>query len=331
MKKLLLGFMAIAAMVSCMKEQTVVAPNKMAIGFSDFVSNSSSRSIDPTYNNDTNLLNEFYVWGFMGTNTGVVFNKELVSRSASGWTYANLAYWAPSKTYKFAALAPVASIDNGDIVLTLAQDDKYMSTEGHLGTVAFTNQNGTVDLLYATDEVTTPNVIPDSPEKVEFMFKHLLSKVKFTFTNGLSNELTTMVISDVKMVAPANGTIDLATSAWTVTGAATSTLEFGKVVDKSNATNSQLAVAGVGEVENERLVIPAASYDVSFTVTLYNGTEAWEPVEMTSTIANVTLTPGKCYNFTATLNATNLRLKAIEFDDPIVEDWVNAGDHDLFN
>ena len=119
-------------------------------------------------------------------------------------------------------------------------------------------------------------------DAVNMQFKHLLSKVKFTFTNGLSeNEHTTMAITDVKMIVPAKGTVDLAVKnpfVWNVSENETITLEFGKAVDKADDTNTQLAFNGVAEVENERLTIPLAtttsvisSYEVSFNVTIYQG------------------------------------------------------------
>jgi hypothetical protein len=51
---------------------------------------------------------------------------------------------------------------------------------------------------------------------------------------------------------------------------------------------------------------------------------------MTSTIVGTTLEAGKCYNFTATLDANKLGLKAIDFD-VVVKDWVDAGDLGFLN
>ena len=336
MKKLLLGFVAIAAMVSCVNEQTVVAPAQKAISFGNFVQN--TKAADPSFNNTDKKVTSFYAWGFMTAPTGVVFNKELVSynETEATWKYTNLAYWAPNKSYKFAALAPTG---NDKIQVTLANDNKYMSAEGVLGTVAFENVDGTVDVLYAEDGVDTPATIPSDPEKVELTFQHLLSKIKFTFTNGLANEHSTMTVSDVKMVVPAKGTVDLAVKpyVWNITENSTTTLDFGTAIDKADATNSKLAIAGVGEVEHERLTIPLAttqsvisSYVVTFNVTLYNGTEEAQVIPMTSTITGTTLEAGKCYNFTATLTADKLGLEQIMFD-VIVEDWVNAGDLGFLN
>ena len=334
MKRLLFGFVALAAMASCVKEQTVVTPEQKVISFSNFIQNRAA--IDPSFNNDNNKVTEFSVWGFMTSPTGVVFNNEHVWYDATeaAWKYNNLAYWAPNKSYKFAALAPVG---NDKIGVTLANGN-YMSAEGVLGTVSFENVDGTVDVLYAEDSVDTPNTIPDEPEKVELTFQHLLSKVKFTFTNGLSNEHSSMTVSNVKMVVPAKGTVDLAVKpyVWNVSENNTITLDFGKAIDAVDA-DDQLAIAGVGEVEYERLTIPLAtttsvisSYTVTFDVTLYNGTEEAQVVPMTSVITGTTLEAGKSYNFTATLTADKLGLKEIEFN-VVVENWIEAGNIGFLN
>ena len=334
MKKLLLGVFTIAAMASCVKEHTVAALEQKAISFDNFVQH--TKAIDPSFNNGDNKITAFYVWGFMTAPTGVVFDKELVSydAAAAGWTYTNLQYWAPSKSYKFAALAPV---NNDKIQVTLANGD-YMSAEGVLGTVAFENVDGTVDLVYAEDGVDTPTTIPADPEKVHLTFQHLLSKIKFTFTNGLPSANNTVVVENVKLVVPAKGSSDLAVKPYvwtteTTAGSATTVLEFGNVLDANGEAHLAPAVAGV--IENERLTIPfATSYSelehvVSFDVTIYAGDQVAQTITKTA-VLTADFKAGKCYNITATLNAENLGLKPIDFT-VTVEDWVDGGSFGLLN
>ena len=334
MKKLLLGIFTIAAMASCVKEHTVAALEQKAISFDNFVQH--TKAIDPSFNNGDNKITAFYVWGFMTAPTGVVFDKELVSydAAAAGWTYTNLQYWAPSKSYKFAALAPV---NNDKIQVTLANGD-YMSAEGVLGTVAFENVDGTVDLVYAEDGVDTPTTIPADPEKVHLTFQHLLSKIKFTFTNGLPSANNTVVIENVKLVVPAKGSSDLAVKPYvwtteTTAGSATTVLEFGNVLDANG--EAHLAPAAAGVIENERLTIPfATSYSelehvVSFDVTIYAGDQVAQTITKTA-VLTADFKAGKCYNITATLNAENLGLKPIDFT-VTVEDWVDGGSFGLLN
>ena len=334
MKKLLLGIFTIAAMTSCVKEHTVAALEQKAISFDNFVQH--TKAIDPSFNNGDNKITAFYVWGFMTAPTGVVFDKELVSydAAAAGWTYTNLQYWAPSKSYKFAALAPV---NNDKIQVTLANGD-YMSADGVLGTVAFENVDGTVDLVYAEDGVDTPTTIPADPEKVHLTFQHLLSKIKFTFTNGLPSANNTVVVENVKLVVPAKGSSDLAVKPYvwtteTTAGSATTVLEFGNVLDANG--EAHLAPAAAGVIENERLTIPfATSYSelehvVSFDVTIYAGDQVAQTITKTA-VLTADFKAGKCYNITATLNAENLGLKPIDFT-VTVEDWVDGGSFGLLN
>ena len=331
MKKLLLGIFTIAAMASCVNEQTVATEEQKAIDFSNFIQ--YTKAVDPSFNNDTNTLKAFYVWGFMGAPSGVVFSNELVEwdETIQAWSYRNQAFWAPGKSYKFAALAPV---NNNKIEVALANGN-FMSPEGVLGTVTFENENGTVDLLYAEDGVETPTTIPEDPEKVALTFQHLLSKVKFTFTNGLVNENSKMAISNVKMVVPAKGSVNLAVKpyVWNLTNSNTTTLEFGKAVNA--AGEDKLASASPAVIENERLTIPIAtteslitSYIVTFDVTIYNGDQVAQVIPMESTITGTTLVAGKSYNFTANLTADKLGLKKIDFT-VTVAPWVEAGDFEF--
>lgn len=332
MKKILLGILAIAAMTSCMKEQVLSQQAPATIKFANsFVEGVSRAAVDPS--TTTQSITAFDVWGFMDKNTGVVFNAERVSRADenSEWAYTNIAYWAPSHHYYFAALSPV---DNDKIKLTLADNGNYMTTAG-LGTVAFENVDGTCDLLYAEADVITEAKIEAKPAPVKLQFAHLLSKVKFTFTNGFSSEFNTLEVKNIKMVAPAVGTIDLTqdTFLWNVQeGAKTVELLFGDMTDANGA--SQIAVTKKGECANERLTIPVATtanlesvYDVYFDVVLYQGTEiAYEGTKKT-TVKGTTLEAGKKYNFTATLNHKNVgdnALYPIEFEVE-VDEWVDGG------
>ena len=333
-KQFLLGLMAVVAMASCVQEQTVNAPELKAIDFSNFVQH--TKVVDPSFNNGENKIQAFYVWGFMTAPTGVVFNKELVSydETAAAWTYTNVAYWAPSKSYKFAALAPV---NNDKIQVTMANGN-YMSAEGVLGSVAFENVDGTVDLVYAEDGVDTPATIPTDPEKVQLTFQHLLSKIKFTFTNGLPSENNTVVIENVKLVVPAKGNTDLAVKPYVwdaevAAGSATTTLEFGNVVDANG--EAHLPAAGVGVIENERLTIPFATsysaleHEVSFDVTIYSGDQVAQTIHKTA-VLTADFKAGKTYNITATLEADKLGLKPIDFT-VVVEDWVDGGSFGILN
>ena len=343
MKKLLLGIFTIAAMASCMKEQTVNAPAGTAISFDNFVQYTKA---DPSFNNSTNKLTSFYVWGFMydlnatAEPANVVFDKQLVEWSdAEGkYTYSPIQYWFTEKNYKFAALAPVELLDNGQAQLTLANSN-YMSADGVLGTVAFTNINGDKDLVYAQATTNTDATIPDGL-KAHLQFHHLLSKVKFTFVNKLPESNYSLSISDVKLVVPANGVTNLADVpfAWTANteaNAATTVLEFGDVVDTYDNDEKLASAGGVGVVENERLTIPFAvpnsqlEHKVTFTITLHSSTNTvTQTYDKEAVLTLGDLKAGKCYNYTAEIKEADLGLKPIEFTVE-VDEWVDGNNYEF--
>lgn len=320
MKKLFVSVLAIAAMVACMNEETVRLQDPAAIGFeANWVENATraNEAVDPS--TTTESLSGFDVWGYMENTSGVIFEGEDVSGEKGNFTYMNTAYWNPGHKYYFSALAPMNS--ENAVVTPVASG----VVPAGLGVVEFTNVKGAEDLLYAFAEVEAPAA--GQNKVVNFTFKHLLSKVKFSFTNGFTNPNNTIDVKNVKMTVPAEGTIDLnAGYVWeNLDGALT--LEFGDACAKT-------AVAVKQEAADERLTIPAGAdkeYVITFDVVLYNGDVVAYKGTKTSKVTGVALEMGKAYNFAATLNAENFtaegdELMPIEFDVAEVENWVEAGD-----
>ncbi len=315
MKKLFVSVLAIAAMVACMNEETVRVQDPAVIGFdADWVENATraDEAVDPS--TTTESLTGFDVWGYMDNTSGVIFEGENVTGEKGNFTYNNTAYWNPGHKYYFSALAPVDS-KNAKVTPVASGE-----VPAGLGVVEFTNENGAEDLLYAFAEVDAPAA--GQNKVVNFTFKHLLSKVKFSFTNGFTNPNNTIDVKNVKMTVPAEGTIDLnAGYVWeNLNGALT--LAFGDACAKT-------AVGVKQEAADERLTIPADAeqeYVISFDVVLYNGDVVAYEGTKTSTVYGVALEMGKAYNFAATLNAENFteegeELMPIEFDVVEVEEW----------
>ena len=76
--------LAVAAMVACSTEQTIVAPQNEAIGFDTFVEN-STRATDITTDNIAN----FGVYGTVakGGNSALIFNNTEVTKSGDDFVY----------------------------------------------------------------------------------------------------------------------------------------------------------------------------------------------------------------------------------------------------
>ena len=328
MKKLLVSVLAIAGLVACNNEQTLVQKGNAPMEFAGaYVENATraDQAVDPS--TTTATLEAFDVWGFMDEPSGVVFNDENVTGEKGNFTYTNTQYWLPEHDYYFAALAPM---DSANWNLNTKAANVYGA-----GVVSFENVNGTEDLLYASAHVSTAGKqVGDPMDKVMFQFHHLLSKVKFSFTNGFANDNAFIDVKNVRMVVPQSGSINLAqpdwwsTNQWNLTDA-TTTLAFGDACAKTKRGVKQ-------ETANERLTIPADAgqvYIIEFDVQLYFGNvAAWtEAKTLTATVKDVALEMGKAYNFKTTIDASNIspdgkELQPIVFDVEKVNDWTQAGD-----
>jgi hypothetical protein len=83
MKKLFISMLAVAALVSCSKEQTIVADKGELIGFNSFVENSTraDAATDPSYSTTAGkgvALTQFNVYGAVeGVN---IFNGNAVTK-----------------------------------------------------------------------------------------------------------------------------------------------------------------------------------------------------------------------------------------------------------
>ena len=320
MKKLLVFALAAVGMVACMSEETTLLPQGDAISFeSAFIDNATRAAVDPS--TTTASLDGFNVWGFVKEYDGTIFEGTEVKKVDGAWSYQGTQYWVPNQLFYFAALAPMNSA-NWEVTKATGDAAKL-----GLGTVSFENVDGTEDLLYAKEMKVAKSLNEDNGP-VKFQFQHLLSKVKFTFTNGFPTETASIKVTNVTMEVPAEATIDLAqanyTKAWTL-GAGTTTLAFGDV--------EKLAYTERAEVANERLTIPAADtqdYLISFHVELFMGAQSVYEADLTSTVSGYELAMGHAYNFSAVINAESLQLENIVFDVEVVDNWISAGEQDVY-
>ena len=323
MRKSIIAILSLVAMVACTNDVTVNAPAPVAIGFEDsFVEVKTRAAVDPSITKAT--IDAFDVWGFMDDPNGLIFDAQRVTKGEAGWTYNPLQYWLQDHNYYFYAVAPV---DNENIVV-----NKNLNIEG-LGTIDFTNTDGSVDLLYAEKQESTynENVNADGHETVKFTFAHLLSKVKFTFTNGFPEGTSSLKIENIKISqAPSKGTVtlndDTAGRTWKVTDS-NATLDFGHVNGGVALLPNEIA-----ECDNERLTIPADAnvrYQIDFTATLYYGKNEALKSEKTVYLEDQAFVIGKNYNIKVVINANNIAedaLTPIEFDVEEVDEW-ELGEH----
>ena len=301
MKKLLVSVLAIAGLVACSQDTTLVqnSNNGTLMEFNVAALDNATR-VDPSITLET--LDGFDVWAYVDTKEGTVLTEERVSLLNGAWSYVNKQYWTPGHNYYFTAIAPV---EPNNWAYNQAED-----------TIAFTNVEGTEDLLLAEKTVVTPETLGESMPAVGLQFNHLLSKVRFTFKNTFATDNVYVVVKDVEMVVPGKGTYAITNETWTL-GEGTTTLDFGDVV--------KLGMAESATAADERLTIPASEeYAVTFTIEHYNGEVLVGTYHKASSVTGVTFEKGKAYNFVAEINAENVSdtaLLPIEFEVNGVTAW----------
>lgn len=298
-KALLMGFAAVAMLASCSNDETTgKAVNGNTIKFDGFV-NKSVKGVDDDITNDN--LNNFQVWGLMskGEQTGNPFDGTTVTKSGSDWTYTTPVYWENGYNYSFVAIAPAGF---GTF--------NAPTTVGQYGSIDFTN-DGETDLIYdvngehASKAVSTEG---QCPAAIDFIFNHLLSRVKFTFTNAMDDGSTinvtgvTITNANTKATATLGETATWALAKDNIPG----NLTFGNVLLDGQATDF---AAPESKATDHKYMIPAISngqkYTVIFTVTRHHS-GVTDQYDHTVELPEITMEQGKSYNFTAELNAQNI-------------------------
>lgn len=312
MKKLFISVLAIAGLVACTQEQTLVqqGPAPMEFGGA-FVENATNTRAaeDPSFKTAT--LEAFDVWAWMDDENGMVLTGEDVQLADGKWGYTNIQYWYPGHDYYFEAVAPMNS------------DNWKYDLEAEENTISFSNVDGTEDLLYATaTQSTKGDDLGKDYEAVKLTFKHLLSKTKFTFKNAFPTDNVSIVVKNVEMTSFAEATYNTVTKSWSdVSGDIT--LAYGDVEKTFSGDKTEAAY--------ERLTIPADAskvYTVTYDLYVYQGENlAYTILGKETTVTDVAFQQGKAYNFVATFTPDNVvegGLDPIEFEVE-VEDWVYAG------
>lgn len=329
MKKAFVAILSLAALVACSQDSVVKTPESTAISFDNmFVENKTRAAADPS--TTTANIEEFAVWGFRGDAQELVFNNERVYKADGAWTYDHLQYWMEGKDYFFGAVSPV----NHENVTV---DTQAMSKDG-LGTISFTNTDGSVDLIYAEKVVYASEINPSAPEKVKLQFAHLLSRVKFSFKYNFPNELTTVAVKNIKINnSPANGSIDVTEAradwSWNIPqNGATMLVDFGHVENG----NEFAAMDTYYESDKYRLIIPTdatRNHDITFDVVVYNNHVEAQTYSISTTLKDKAFVQGKSYNIVTEITPDNIvdgGLKPIEFEVIEVEEWLDENDEPIY-
>ena len=331
MKKIILAALAVASFAACTKTEVVGVTESNAIAFDNaFVDNATKSVNDPSFTN-SNLFNDFAVYGFV--EGAVLFDGTQVSKSItnndleSDWKYEGTQYWIAGAQYNFNAVAPMTA---GGWTKTAADAPST--------TLSFTN-NGTTDLLYAT---AAQEGKVSGNTTVSFSFRHVLSKVKFSFENAYNATNATIKVKNIVITNPHKTANVVLTGETAWTGNATAdgfTLEFGKATDDEATTDVKedvevaYAFGKTYESENELFLIPSTSYayNVTFDVELL---VSGQPIDTYEHTVTATFAPvaGNSYDIKAVINATNIdpehAQEPIEFTVNELPDWGTANNVD---
>ena len=335
MKKVIFALAAVVALAACSQEDVIVADKGAAIGFDTFVGK-ATRVDDPSLTNDN--LKNFAVYGAVtNDDTALIFDNVEVAKTitnndlSSEWKYKGTQYWINGATYNFAAVAPASCGKNG----------AFRTSPSFETILEFTN-DAVTDLLYAQHEPITGVKGNGDAEgtangMVDFTFRHVLSKIKFSFVNQYNASGSTIVVRDIVLTNPhktATATLNATSTTWDNLATDTDfTIAFGNAV--SNTATAATAVEKIAqnaELEsfNQRFIIPVSpdtasyAYNVSFVVDLYYGNSRVETYTHTAT---VTFAPaaGTAYDIKTVINASNIdpaqSQEPIEFTVNVFDGW----------
>lgn len=276
MKKILISMLAVAALVSCSKEESIRVDQGEAIAFGNAFVDNSTRATDPSYSGP-NKLTSFQVWGTVKANETAtpvaIFEDDTVTGTVgvdSEWTCNVKQYWIKDALYNFAALANADAVALGD--------DKLPKT------VTYTADQ--TDLVYAKSIQYTGKA--SGNDLVAFTFQHLLSKVNFTVDNGSQTATGySFLVRDIKIAGATAGTCDVTTTTWTATASNGYTIADITVDNDTASADCGTAL----------LVIPG-EVTVSFNVDILVDGVTLGTKEYTSAVT--TLAPANSYNFVVT-------------------------------
>lgn len=329
MKKTILATLAIASMMSCSNEELLEAPAQQAITFGNtFVEKAPSTraAYDGSYT--TSSLTQFQVYGTI-TNTsgatGRVFTGEVVENKSGTWTLDGAAqYWIPGNTYNFWGIA------DGNVQGATSVDAGEKNCVPQTITVDASQQK---DVLLATrtfkDYQTTHGTV------VEFTFRHLMAKAKFTVKNTVSTDNDyNYVVENIKIKTDKNGIYDVASGKWSLaevekTEENSYELSFGNAVTEGTPAGAAAVAIGFdskAESNFDRLLIPneykadgSKKLTVTFTcVTRIGTTELRTETKEVTTENDVVLVQGHAYNFIISLSNPG---EKIQFTVTEVKDW----------
>lgn len=327
------------ALAACTKTETTGVSEGNLIKFDNaFVGN-------PTKADDLIEANfdKFWVYGSSegASNdwTDAKFTNTLVNKASanigdnSSWTSEEIAYWTAQKDHFFAAYS------NGGSII----DDANLDFKPSESKLTFSNytagENDLVAAVAAKDAATVGD--GTTAGNVALSFKHMLSKVKFTFKTEAAHEQV-MTVTNLKFNA-------VKTTTGNITGPTTPTISWtmpGTFNDyEYDVTALADFAAEEGTFSSEMYAIPQSngSLEVAFTVTWKESDSATgegvKTANFTGSLSYQTDSENKwkegySYNYIATINPDDvdpsLEEREIKFQVDAVEGWTEESNDSFY-
>jgi hypothetical protein len=305
----------LATACSSETEEQEQFPTKKEITFSNVTVSGLSKTNDQ----EEKLIDSFSLYGWVSetgdNNSKQIFDAEPVYNSDGIWTYNDTQYWINNGEYQFLAISPQKISGTFNESTNSITDFSILNTDETL--------NGTNNLMVAKQNLTTN---ASSSNYIKLDFQPLLSKVKFSFTNNFAKSSNiNLIVSNVQIEnAYEKGDIDITTNQWS-NKSGKAVVNFGNVSDAQMITPDETALT-----DNERLLIPSESSEISYNVT-FDVTIAQDELQIATYkhsiyLSDVSLKAGGTYNFEITIDNTNVNpnaaLQPIGFT-ATISDWNN--------
>lgn len=321
---------AVLTLASCSNDEVLQAPAQAPIGFDSFIGK-TTRADDATMSN----VKFITVYGYLGdAGAPKLFDGTIVNNASGTWEYTPLQYWTAGKNYFFTAVASPALSGNNHYSYAWSTEalPTDLSNFNGSGVISLNNTpaaaSGNEDVIYAFATATTPATLTAAPGRVQFDFKHALSRVKFTFNNKMGSDAYSIKIHDLKINnTAASGELTLGDAAPVWAAAGTTALDFRAAYytpASATAANSASVASGTKFIipENKALSI-TFSIDLivnNQTIATYNHSERAVP--------QVDFQNGFSYNFVADITPENIdpeqELYPILFNVQSVAGWEDA-------
>lgn len=285
-KQLFVLGLAVAALASCTNEEVTDIADSNVIGFKTFVGN-ATKAVTGV---DNNTLQNFYVYGLK--DSAPLFTNEKVYKNGTAWGYDNIEKWVAA-TYNFAAYSNGGTegvdgkIDNANV--------SYDATDG----LEIANYVVGADNRDLVASISSTN-INSTNTPVEFTFNHTLAKVKFTVQSSMGTNA--IAISDLSVT----GVKDKATLTYNTSADPVSSW----TIPSEDRTLSGAAGTTTTDApySDEFVVIPqknaiTIAFKAAITV---DKTPINKDLSATIDADNCDWKPGMCYNYVATIDATDM-------------------------